>query len=98
MTRELNLLVNTKPGKDNLHSIESKLSRDELFILFDYCIGNMPQSPNKFTRMLKHKRIETQRMRMDNGENAYGMHITWIASKEFCNEHRPEKISMRRVK
>lgn len=98
ITRELNLLVNTKLGKDNLHSIESKLSRDELFILFDYCIGNMPQSPNKFTRMLKHKRIETQRMRMNNGENAYGMHVTWTASKEFCDEHRPEKINMRRVK
>lgn len=97
MTRELQLLVASKAGKDNVHRVESKLTRDELFILFDHCVGNMPSSPNKFTRLLKHKRITTIRLRTEVGLS-YGIHVTWVASEEFCEEYRPEKQKLRRVK
>lgn len=97
VTRELELLTNSKPTKGADHRVESKLTRDELFILFDHCVGNMPSSPNKFTRLLKHKRIETKKIRINDG-TAYGVHVTWTASAEFCDEYRPEKQKLRRVK
>lgn len=97
MTRELQLLIQTKMDKDGIHRVESKLSRDELFILFEHCVGNMPSSPSKFTRLLKHKRIETKRLRTETGLT-YGIYVTWVASEEFCEEYRPEKQKLRRVK
>lgn len=33
------------------------IARDTLYILFDYCVGNMPDTPNKFTSFLKHHRV-----------------------------------------
>lgn len=33
------------------------IPRDTLFTLFNYCVGNMPDTPNKFTSFLKHHRI-----------------------------------------
>jgi hypothetical protein len=45
------LIARTDPtGKCNV-------AREELRTLFDYCVGNIPNTPNKFTSMLKHHRI-----------------------------------------
>lgn len=96
--RELNSLVRTKVSKDGLHRYESRLSRDELFVLFDYCIGNMPVSPNKFTRLLKYKNIETRRMRSTSGDLCYGFVVTWVASPAWCIEHLATPQPIRRVK
>lgn len=98
VTRELQLLVASKPKEDGMCRVESRLSRDELFILFDYCIGGMPNSPAKFTRLLKHKSIETKRLRAPNGENVYGLRVEWSASNAWCEEYRPEKQKLKRVK
>ena len=98
--RELNALVKSVPQANGMHLIESKLSRDELFILFEYCIGGMPQSPSKFTRMLKHKKVETARMRSDAGSLIYGTKVNWTASSEWCMEFLPPETSkpLKRVK
>lgn len=52
------------------------LSRDDLFALYDYCVGNMPTSPNKFTSLLKHHRIITAQVSY-KGRNVRGMHVNW---------------------
>ena len=81
-----------------MRSYASKLTRDELFVLFEYCHGNIPQSPNKFTRLLKHKGITTTKIRNAHGELAYGMHITWMATSEWCKDHELTPEKLRRVK
>lgn len=53
-----------------------KLTRDELFVIFEWCIGNMPQSPNKFTSLLKHHRIHTVQIWKD-GRNIRGINVCW---------------------
>lgn len=52
----LNIIQRTK--SDGSVSI----SRDELRPLFEYTVGNMPASPNKFTSRLKHHRIHVSKV------------------------------------
>lgn len=62
------------------------ISRDELFILFQYCVGDMPVSPNKFTSRLKHHRIRVHRVWID-GKSCQGYNTEWTALK---NMTKPE--------
>lgn len=52
------------------------INRDELRDLFEYTVGDMPPSPNKFTSRLKHHRIHTKRLSVD-GLNSYGIAVKW---------------------
>jgi len=97
--RELALLTSTRaPKNSTVMTVESRLSRDELFILFDYCIGTMPSSPNKFTRLLKHKGITTKKLRNAHGDLCYGLEVKWTASQAWCAEHHINTQPIRRVK
>lgn len=70
------MMVRTYPdGKCNI-------SREELRTLFDYLTDNIPKSPNKFTSMLKHHRIHTTKVWVDN-KAVYGMQVVWEDVKEF---------------
>lgn len=53
------------------------ISRDELRVLFDYTVGNMPETPNKFTSMLKHHRIHMTKVWVD-GRSIPGIKATWL--------------------
>lgn len=55
---------------------ECNVSRDELFAIFEWTVGDMPKSPNKFTSRLKHHRIHTKRLRVD-GVVAHGILVVW---------------------
>jgi len=71
------LMERTKPdGKCNL-------SRDEMHTLFDYAIGGVPSSPNKFTSLLKHHRIHTTRVRLDSDRVVYGIPVQWKDYNSF---------------
>ena len=49
------------------------ISRDELQVIFTYVVGgNIPESPNKFTSLLKHHRIITIKVRCDD-KPVYGI-------------------------
>lgn len=66
----LRLIARTEPtGKCNI-------SRDELRVIFEWCVGDMPKSPNKFTSRMKHHRIITQRLRCD-GVVCHAITINW---------------------
>lgn len=52
-----------------------KISRDELHALFEYTVGNMPNSPNKFTKFLAHRHIHTEKVRID--KPVYGIQVAW---------------------
>ena len=46
----------------------------------------------------KHKGITTTKIRNAHGELAYGMHITWMATSEWCKDHELTPEKLRRVK
>jgi hypothetical protein len=52
-----------------------KISRDELHMMFEYTVGNMPNSPNKFTKFLAHRHIHTEKVRID--KPVYGIQVEW---------------------
>lgn len=55
---------------------DKHLTRDELFIIFEYTVGKVPSSPNKLTSYLKHYGINTKRIRK-NGVSTYGIDVEW---------------------
>lgn len=65
---------------------ESRLSRDQLGVIFNYCVGNMPDSPNKFTRLLKHHDITTEKLRMKDGTTTHGIKVRWLVRKEWLED------------
>lgn len=52
------------------------VGRDELRVVFDYTVGNMPETPNKFTSLLKHHRIHISPVWV-NAKTVNGLKITW---------------------
>lgn len=65
-----NLLVNLVTTQDPV------LTRDELHILLDWTVGNMPHSPNKFTSLLKHHRVHLVQV-WKNKRNVRGIRVNW---------------------
>jgi hypothetical protein len=65
------LIARTDPN-----NMKCNVSRDELRAIFEYTVGDMPKSPNKFTSRMKHHRIHTQRVRVD-GIVAHGIQVEW---------------------
>ena len=62
------------------------VSRDELRTMFEYVVGGMPNTPNKFTSLLKHHRIHTVKVRV-NSSTPYGMRVVWKDVAQFQAYH-----------
>jgi hypothetical protein len=41
------------------------IHRDELLVLFEFAVGGMPTTPNKFTSLLKHHRLHITKVWLD---------------------------------
>ena len=54
-----------------------KITRDELHTLFNYTVGNMPDTPNKFTALLKHHRIHTTKIWFEQ-RSMFGIKTVWL--------------------
>lgn len=77
----------------------SKLSRDELAVIFKHCIG-IETKTLKFAALLRHHGIETKKFRVGN-KSAYGLTVTWTVSKEdreFLREDLTSTQKLKRVK
>lgn len=80
---------------------KQKLNRDELFIIFDYCVGSMPNSPTKFGQFLHHKGIKLKKIRYGQG---FKMGVDFItkASESTIQEGlaavKPSKTQLKVVK
>ncbi|MDR2880859.1 MAG: DUF5906 domain-containing protein [Azoarcus sp.] len=74
------------PNTDSCRT-ELKISRDALFTLFSYCVGNVPTSPTKFSRYLNHRGLPVQQTWI-SGENVQGVHILWTVHKQDAEELR----------
>jgi Family of unknown function (DUF5906) len=57
--RTIMVRADPKTGKCNI-------TRDELRVIFEYVVGKIPDSPNKFTSLLKHHRIHTKKVWCDD--------------------------------
>jgi Family of unknown function (DUF5906) len=58
------------------------ITREELRTLFAFTIGNVPESPNKFTSLLKHHRIHLEVVKVDN-KAVRGMRVVWTDAAMF---------------
>ena len=58
------------------------ISREELRAIMNYVVGNIPESPNKFTSLMKHHRVHMQAVW--NGEKTVrGVPVTWVDYAQF---------------
>lgn len=71
---------------DFIEKGENKLMRDELRLILEYCVGKVPDTPNKFTSYLNHHGVETRRMRRD-GQLIYGLEIPWVVEDWLMEEY-----------
>lgn len=71
--------------KKGMVATHSKLSRDDLFVIFDHCVGNMPKTPNKFTSLLRHRNIVIEPIRV-NETTMRGIHVEWYMGHDRLKE------------
>ena len=67
---------------DLVNNGTTKLSRDELLDIFEWCVGGMPQSPNKFTSLLKHHRIHMSNVWI-GGRTVRGIDVSWVSDPQW---------------
>lgn len=67
------------------NGFNGRISRDELQVILQYNVGNIPTTPNKFTSLLRHNGIETTQMRRGD-QKFYGIEVTWKLTPEFRAE------------
>ena len=78
----------------------TSIGREELRTLFDYCVGGMPESPNKFTSLLKHHRIHIEKVRIGD-KTLRGIKV---AFKDFAQARKfsaivdPVPTQLKRIK
>jgi hypothetical protein len=88
-------LIN-RPATRNGHF---NITRDELYTIFQYNVGNMPESPNKFTGRLKHHRIQVKKVAID-GKTHNGITVEWKDTDQFgaylfhINDQQPQKLKV----
>jgi hypothetical protein len=69
--------------------VESRLTREDLLVVFEHCVGGMPKTPNKFTSLLRHRGIHLKRMRSDDALT-YGVDVEWKVSEDWLTERIQE--------
>jgi hypothetical protein len=65
------------------------IARDELRTIFEYVVGNIPVSPNKFTSLLKHHRVHTKVVWVNN-KSVNGLSVQWkdtMNFKKYIDDH-----------
>ena len=65
-----------------------QLSREDLQVIMEWCIGNIPQSPNKFTALMKHHRIHLTQVW--KGRNVRGIKVTWQHDAKWLTQAQKE--------
>ncbi len=75
--------------KDVVLNNEQKISRDELQSIFEWCVGDVPRSPNKFTSMLKHHHIHLEVV-WKNSKSVRGITTTWKPNQKWLQSIQNE--------
>lgn len=69
-----------------------KLTRDELYTIFEYTVGNMPTSPNKLTSTLKHHRLHLKPVWKYN-RSVRGIEVNWKVDPTWLAQAQQEIAS-----
>ena len=72
--------------RTNRQSGQCHISRDDLHTMFAYAVGNVPETPNKFTSMLKHHRIHMGKVWIPP-KAMTGITVQWADPQDF-DKHR----------
>ena len=72
------------------------VTRDQLMVVFEHCIGGMPETPNKFTSMLKHKGIHLTPRRI-NKDKTTALEVVWRTTLTWLREVTGSKPNMKVV-
>lgn len=72
-----------------IKSRRNKLTREELFIIFNYNVGGIQSSPWKFTVYLKHHGLQIKEIRIGN-RTTKGVVVNWKNSDEWFQEKLAE--------
>ena len=70
-------------------NLPTVLTRDDLQTILEWCIGDVPKSPHKFTSYLKHHRIHLDQVWSD-GRNVRGINVTWNYEQGWLNQIKTE--------
>ena len=70
-------------------SLDPVLTRDDLYTLLDWCVGKIPNSPNKFTSLLKHHRVHLVQI-WKNKRNVRGLRVEWKPDSKWLESARQE--------
>lgn len=73
-------------------SAHDKLTRDELYTIFEYTVGNMPTSPNKLTSTLKHHRLHLKPVWKYN-RSVRGIEVNWKVDPTWIAQAQQEIAS-----
>ena len=68
---------------------EKKLSREDLYVLAEWCVGGMPSSPHKFTALLRHHRIRLVQI-WKNNRNVKGVTVNWACDPAWLAQAQSE--------
>lgn len=77
---------------DLVNTLDTKLTRDELYTIFEYTVGNMPTSPNKLTSLLKHHRLHLKPVWKHN-RSVRGIDVAWNVDQTWLTQARQEIAS-----
>ena len=69
-----------------------KLTRDELYTIFEYTVGNMPTSPNKLTSTLKHHRLHLKPV-WKYSRSVRGIEVNWKVDPAWLTQAQQEIAS-----
>lgn len=74
--------------------------REDLRTIFDYCVGGMPTTPNKFTSLLKHHRIHISKVRhLGLAVNGIKTEFKDVAQwNAYSNQVTPQQVKAKAAK
>lgn len=74
---------------DLVQTGRNKITREELFVIFNYNVGKVPSSPWKLTNYLKHHGIAIKDVKIDN-KNVKGVTVNWVNDELWFAARRAE--------
>lgn len=74
---------------DLVNTQDPKLTRDDLFTIMEWCVGNIPSSPHKLTALLKHHKLHLAQI-WKNGRNIRGIDVVWNVDPVWLAQAKQE--------
>lgn len=83
------LIIRTVRELSPTGALHSVFTRDELGVIFEYCVGKMPSSPHKLISMLRQYRLPVGKI-VKHDKIAVGIEIEWKVTPEWLAARKAE--------